>query len=71
MGIAPGDTPNKGRFLMMMVDNFDSSIGGGVLLYGCFNAPVQTALAVVVLGPLVAVVIKRFLYLLKLKKKYS
>ncbi len=71
MGIAPGESPTKGRFLMTMVDNLDSSIGGGILFYFYFKAPLLTALAVVVLGPLVSFIIKRLLYLLKLKKKYS
>ena len=71
MGIAPGELPTKGRFLMTMVDNLDSSIGGGILFYFYFKAPLPTALAVVVLGPLVSFIIKRLLYLFNLKKKYS
>jgi len=71
MGIAPGDTPNKGRFLIMMVDNLDSSIGVGVLAYFCFKAPLPTALSVVVLGPVIALVVKRLLHLFQLKRKYS
>ena len=71
MGIAPGELPAKGRFMMTMVDNLDSSIGGGILFYFYFKAPLATALFVVVLGPLVSVIVKRFLYLFKLKKKYS
>lgn len=71
MGIAPGETVMKGRLLMVMADNLDSSIGVGIIIYVCFKAPLPTALSVVFLGPIVGLGVKRLLYLVELKRKYA
>ena len=46
----------------------DSTIGGAVVVFFIFFAPLETALAVLIVGPVIALCVKKLLFLLKLKK---
>ena len=70
MGIPPGGTAPKYRRFFILMDQLDSGIGVGLAAYFFFGAPFYTALSTIALFPLVALVVKRILFTLKLKKDY-
>lgn len=71
MGAAPGQVPSTGRLFYVALDQIDSGVGAAIFYYLLFAAPATTALCYAILFPLVALVVKRFLFMAKLKKSYT
>lgn len=71
MGASPGEVPTKGRFFYIALDQIDSGLGAAVFYYLMFASPATTVLCYAILFPLVALVVKRFLFMAKLKKSYT
>ena len=71
MGAAPGEVPAKGRLFYVALDQIDSGVGATVFYYLFFASPATTVLCYAILFPLVALVVKRFLFMAKLKKSYT
>lgn len=67
LGIAPGHTPDRGRWLFLALDQLDSGIGAALayMLYPGIGP--GTAVFYVVSFPLVALLVKRLLFLAQLK----
>ena len=70
-GAAPGEVPQKGRLFYVALDQIDSGVGAAIFYYLFFAAPATTALCYAILFPVVALVVKRFLFMAKLKKSYT
>lgn len=70
LGAAPGEVPAKGRHFFVMLDQLDSGIGAAVFYYAFFAAPAATCWLYAISFPFIALVVKRLLYLAKLKKSY-
>ncbi|MCP4131573.1 MAG: CDP-archaeol synthase [bacterium] len=68
MGIAPGEESNKFRAFFVFLDQMDSTIGGAVVAIAVFQAPVLTGISILIVGPVLALCIKKLLYMLRLKK---
>lgn len=68
LDIKPGEMPEKNRLFFTMLDQFDSCIGGAIVLYLFFNVPLQTIISIIILTPVIALTVKKMLVLLKLKK---
>lgn len=68
MGIPAGGEAGRFRLLFVILDQLDSSLGGAVLALIYFDAPMLTALSVLILGPIIALTVKKLLYVLRLKK---
>ena len=67
LGIAPGDTPERRRLLFLAMDQIDSGVGAAIA-YWLFPGISLTAAALYVLTfPLVALMVKRLLFLSGLK----
>lgn len=71
MGASPGQVPSKGRLFYIALDQIDSGVGAAVFYYLFFASPATTVLWYAILFPLVALVVKRFLFMAKLKKSYT
>ena len=67
LGIGPGETPRRGRLFFLAMDQIDSGIGAALayMLYPGIHW--ITAAAYVVSFPLVALAVKRLLFLAQLK----
>jgi CDP-diacylglycerol--serine O-phosphatidyltransferase len=68
MGIAPGEEAKRFRTIFIILDQTDSTIGGAVAAVFIFGAPLYTGLSVLIMGPVIAFIIKQLLYILRLKK---
>lgn len=71
MGAEPGELPGNNRLFFMMMDQTDAAIGGTIAVTIIYHLPLATALTIVVLTPMIALGVKRILYILKLKKSYA
>lgn len=71
MGAAPGEVPAKGRLFFIALDQIDSGVGAAIFYYLIFSAPAKTSLFYALLFPFVALVVKRMLFIAKLKKSYT
>jgi len=70
VGIAPGATPTRGRLWFIAMDQLDSAFGFA-LVYAIFlDLPALTYFFVLIQFPIVALLVKRILYWLRLKKSY-
>ena len=67
LGIGPGETPDKGRLLFLAMDQIDSGIGAAIayLLYPGISG--AAALLYILTFPLVALGVKRLLFMARLK----
>lgn len=70
MGILPGELPEKNRVVFIVMDQADAAIGGALAVFLVYRLPVLTVLTIVVLTPVIALSVKRVLFVLKLKKSY-
>jgi len=68
LNIKPGEMPEKNKLFFVMLDQFDSCIGGALTLYAFFNVPFNTTISIIILTPFIALTVKRLLVMLKLKK---
>jgi CDP-diacylglycerol--serine O-phosphatidyltransferase len=71
LGIQPGESPKRFKVFFILLDQLDSGIGVALATWICFSIPVPTAVSIVVLSPVVALSVKRVLFLLKWKKDYK
>lgn len=70
VGIAPGETPECGKWWFIVMDQLDSAFGFA-LVYAIFlDLPAITYLFLLVQFPFVALLVKRILYWVRLKKSY-
>ena len=70
LGIPAGETPGRFAWLFILVDQWDSAIGFGLAYALLTSIPATTLLIMVLLFPLVALFVKRLLYMAKWKEKY-
>jgi len=68
MGIPPGGDADRFRLLFLLLDQTDSAVGAACAAWLVFGAPLETAGAMLVMSPAIALLIKRGLYLAGLKK---
>jgi len=68
MGVPPGEESDRFRFLFLFLDQMDSAIGAACAAVLVFRAPLETAAAMLLISPVIALLIKRVLYLSGLKK---
>jgi phosphatidylserine synthase len=71
LGIQPGESPKRFKALFILLDQLDSGIGVALATWIAFSIPVPTAAAIVILSPMVALSVKRVLFILKWKKDYK
>ncbi len=71
LGIQPGESPKRFKVLFVLMDQLDSGIGVALATWIVFSIPVPTAVAIVLLSPMVALAVKRVLFILKWKKDYK
>lgn len=67
LGIAPGATPEKARWLFIMLDQLDSGIGVAIAYYLYPGLPLQVCLLFALSFPVTALVVKRLLFISQLK----
>lgn len=70
MGIAPGEEATRHVWFFTLMDQTDAAIGGAVVAW-IYGAPWQTCAAIIILTPIISLIIKRLLYLFRLKKDYK
>ena len=68
LGIAPGATPERGRYLFILLDQLDSGIGVALAYVVYLGISWPVAGVFVLSFPLTALIVKRILYGLRLKK---
>ncbi len=68
MGIAAGETPVRSKYLFIMIDQWDSALGFGAVYWFYVGLPIVQVLIMVLLFPIVALTVKRLLFLASLKK---
>jgi phosphatidylserine synthase len=68
LGIVPGAEAHRLRVLFIFLDQMDSAVGVALAAVLFFGAPLETAAAMLLMSPLIALTIKRLLYLTGLKK---
>ena len=71
MGIQPGESPKRFKALFILMDQLDSGIGVALATWLVFSIPGPTAISIVLLSPVVALAVKRVLFILKWKKDYK
>lgn len=71
LGIQPGESPKRFKALFILMDQLDSGIGVALATWLVFAIPVPTAVSIVLLSPMVALAVKRVLFILKWKKDYK
>lgn len=71
LGIQPGESPKRFRALFILMDQLDSGIGVALATWLVFSIPAATAVSIVILSPMVALAVKRILFMLKWKKDYK
>lgn len=67
LGVAPGAVPQSNARLFILVDQLDSGILCLLCYWFFWNMPALTCLVTLVMTPIIALSIKKLLYLLKLK----
>lgn len=70
LGIPPGATPEQGTYWFIALDQLDSAIGFTIVYALFFDFPAVTYLLLLIEFPFVALVVKRVLYWVRLKKSY-
>lgn len=70
VGIPPGETPEKGRFWFIAMDQLDSAFGFSLVYALVLDLPLVTYLFLLLQFPIVALLVKRILYWVRLKKSY-
>lgn len=68
LGVAPGEVPESNARLYILMDQLDSGILCLVFYWFFWDMPLQTCLVTLVMAPIIALSIKKVLFLLKLKK---
>lgn len=68
MGIAPGATPEQGKYAFILLDQLDSGIGVALAYVLYLDVSWSVFTAFVLSFPLTALVVKRLLFLARLKK---
>ena len=68
LGIKPGETSGKFKYLFIILDQIDSSMGIALAAYYLFNAPFVSIVTMFIMGLFFAFTVKPLLYILKLKK---
>ena len=68
LGIAPGESPDKAKWLFVLLDQLDSGVGVAVAYGVVLGAPLAVLGMFVVSFPVTALVVKRLLYWARLKK---
>ena len=71
LGIGAGESPTRFKALFILMDQLDSGIGVALATWLVFTIPVPTAVSIVILSPMVALAVKRVLFMLKWKKDYK
>lgn len=69
LGIPAGEAPKKHAWLFVLIDQWDSAIGFGLVYWLLTDVPAQTVALMVLLFPLVALAVKRILFLIRWKEK--
>ncbi len=70
LGIPPGGAPDQGAFWFIAMDQLDSAIGFAIVYALFFDFPAVTYLLLLIEFPFVALLVKRVLYWVRLKKSY-
>ena len=68
LGAAPGELPEKNARIFMLADQLDSGILCLIAYWYFWGMPLVTCLATLVMAPVIALVVKRILFLLGLKR---
>jgi CDP-archaeol synthase len=70
VGIAPGATPTRGRLWFIAMDQLDSAFGFTLVYAVLLDLPALTYVLLLIQFPFVALLVKRILYWVRLKKSY-
>lgn len=70
VGIAPGATPTRGRLFFIAMDQLDSAFGFALVYAILLDLPPFTYFFLLVQFPVIALLVKRILYWVRLKKSY-
>jgi len=68
LGVAPGEVPEKNARLYILADQLDSGVLCILAFIVFWNMPWLTGLAILLMAPIIALSVKRILYMLKLKE---
>jgi len=71
LGIAPGETPAQYRLFFILLDQVDSAFGFVLAYYWVTDMSFSIALTMLLIFPGVALLVKRLLFIFKLKKNYT
>jgi CDP-diacylglycerol--serine O-phosphatidyltransferase len=70
LGVPAGETPQRFRFFFILVDQLDSAFGFILVYYFFIDISISMVFTLLIIFPFVALIIKRLLFILKLKKHY-
>jgi len=70
LGVPPGETPQRFRYFFILIDQLDSAFGFILVYYFFIKLHISIAFILLLIFPFVALIIKRLLFILKLKKHY-
>ncbi len=68
LGIGAGEVPTRGKYLVILADQLDSGIGFSLAYYWYLQLSIEQALVCALSFPMTALVVKRLLFIAKLKK---
>ena len=68
LGIGAGQVPTRGKYIVILADQLDSGIGFSIAYYWYLQLSVVQALVCAFSFPITALIIKRLLFIAKLKK---
>ncbi len=68
LGIASGAVPEQGKYVVILMDQLDSGIGFSIAYWWYLSLSIQQALLCALTFPITALIIKRLLFIAKLKK---
>jgi CDP-diacylglycerol--serine O-phosphatidyltransferase len=71
LGIKPGEIPERNKYIFIIMDQLDSGIGFALAYYLFYDISLSLALLIILTFPVVALVVKRMLFILKLKQHYT
>jgi hypothetical protein len=68
LGIGAGQVPTRGKYIVILADQLDSGIGFSIAYYWYLQLSMVQALVCALSFPITALIVKRLLFMAKLKK---